>query len=90
MLISYLFIIKLLCIFANIMKRQTSKEVQALKLRMAQLRVKFPFKDYTAVYQYEYGILSQKEKDRLYKTWVGLIADKDIIDNIERLIDNFK
>jgi len=70
--------------------RQKKEDVRDLKRRMQIVASQFPFKDYTAVYQYEYGILTDKEKDRVYKCYNCIIADADITARFERLIENFK
>ncbi len=57
---------------------------------MAIVTSEFPFKDYTAIYQYEYGVLDDKEKDRVYKCWSGIIADNQITTRFEKILENLK
>jgi len=66
------------------------EKARALKLRMAKLRVEFPFKNYISVYEYEYGLLTEKEKERVRCVWASHTADELITSRFERLLENFK
>jgi len=66
------------------MKQEKSRE---LKLKMAQIRVQFPINNYSSIYQYEFGIQDEKSLARIRQVWSGFIADEEIINNFEFLLD---
>ena len=63
---------------------------QELQLKMAQIRAEFPINNYTAIYQYEFGVLEEKELSKIRSVWNGHKADEAIINNFELLLDKLK
>lgn len=74
------------------MKKQnqiTTNGSDGLKLRMMRVKSQIPF-DYTQIYQYEFGMLSQKEIDRVRNVWNLKTVDEKIISRFEKIAENLK
>ena len=66
------------------------EQTRALKLRMAQIKSKFPFSSYVPIYEYKFGKLTDEERVRVQRCWNGLTTDEQIITNFEALVEGIK
>lgn len=57
-----------------------------LKLRMLQVKPRLP-KDYTELYKFYHP---KADMTRVKNVWLGRIADKDIVENFEKIADRLK
>lgn len=64
-------------------------DTDALKFRMMRVKSQIPF-DYTTIYQYEFGMLNEKEIFRVRAVWNLRSVDELIISRFETIAENLK